>query len=639
MRAASAGKQATARNHGPGRRGAPAAAWAAAILAIAWLLLASVPKLPHLLATGVDDAWYYALNLIHRDGGRIGPDIAFTMGPLGYLTVPDPDLTPWWQPFLLRLCGWAGLVWGVWRLARVWPAWAAATAALALCSIHLLAGHYPDVWQASYLAVFAATAAAPSAAGLAAAGLMAGLTLLLKVNEALLACAIYALLVFHSRQAFPRRWPWLLAVPPAVLLAGCAAANGGIWTALPYLHWGVQVMLGYTEAASIAGPQWQTGLFLLTAAMLFAVPLLEDGLACLRSPLCWCAAVQAFMAFKHGMVRQDGHADLALVKLALAALFLMPLPRQEVSRRMLAVLMAFCGIFTWIYLAEARPRASQPAWNRLTPRGLAGGIATVAGYPAAYARMGEQSRRLREQLLLGEPFHSRIGAGSVDAFPDQVDWIRANGWKYRARPTIDAITAFTRRLSERNRAHLEGRAAPEWILYVHEAIDGRHPLMQDSGTVLAMLERYEPAHEDAKALLLERRRVPRRILFREIGSHTAGWDEPLALPPVSPPETLWAAFEIRPSLWGRLRWFWFRTSPVVLDVRFADGKVYWFRLLREFAQAPSPLDPLPRDLAQTAAYFRGESPADARPAQVVLRTSGPAEYGGRVRVRWYAARR
>lgn len=210
-----------------------------AVSGIAWLLAASMPALPLPIRATVDGAWYSALNLVHRDGGRIGPDIAFTMGPLGYLTVPDPEITPWWQPLLLRAAGWFGLIWGILRLARTWPPWAALGAAAVLCSAGLLAYHYPDTWQASYLATLIACAAAPSAGAYAVAGLLVGVTLLLKANEALTAFSLYGVLVIAHRGKLPKGasgfWRFRresCSGAPGPLTAGCGRlfpTCGGPW--------------------------------------------------------------------------------------------------------------------------------------------------------------------------------------------------------------------------------------------------------------------------------------------------------------------------------------------------------------------------------------------------------------------------
>lgn len=417
-------------------------------MGIAYLLASSMPAIPLPIRATVDGAWYSALNLIHRDGGRIGPDIAFTMGPLGYLTVPDPEITPWWQPLLLRAAGWFGLIWGILRLARTWPPWAALGAAAVLCSAGLLAYHYPDTWQASYLATLIACAAAPSAGAYAVAGLLVGVTLLLKANEALTAFSLYGVLVIAHRGKLPKGGLWLLAIPPGILLGGAWTLNGGMWTAFPYLRWAMEAVRGFTEAASIPGPLWQLGLFLLLWGCLFAVALMDSGLSCFRQPVFWCALLQAFQSFKHGFVRQDGHADLAFLKLAACAFFLLAAAREEAFRKVLVFLAMFACGFTWFYMAEARTPHFQRACVSLTPGGIAASARNLARYGESYARVGAQSRELHACRVMGEPYHSLIGAGSIDAFPDQIDWIRANRWNYRARPTIDAITAFTGPMNE-----------------------------------------------------------------------------------------------------------------------------------------------------------------------------------------------
>lgn len=612
----------------------------AALLGIFWLLAASMPRLPLPLPTGVDGAWYYALNLIHRDGGRIGPDITFTMGPLGYLTVPDPEITPWWQPLLLRTTAWVGLAWGVLRLARAWPLWAAFGASAVLASTALLAVHYPDSWQASYLAALLACAAAPSAGAYAVAGGLVGLTLLLKANEALLALALYVAVVAAHRRVLPKGGLWLLALPVGVLLAGAWAVNGGMGTVLPYLLWALEVVRGFTEAASVTGPLWQLGLFLLFWAAFFSLALMDSGLSCLRHPFFWCALLHAFQSFKHGMVRQDGHADLALLKLAAGAFFLLILMREQVLQKILVLTAVVACCFTWVYIAEVRQVHFRRACLSLAPGGLVAGARNLASYKVRYQETGAVARELRSGLTLGEPYHSLIGSASIDAFPDQIDWIRANQWNYRARPTLDAVTVFTARMNQRNARHFAGPRAPEFMLFFYQTVDARHPLIQDTGTVRALLERYEVVHEGPRALLLKRLEQPRPTGFRPVGETVAGWEEPFTAPAAGAGETIWAGFDIVPSPWGRLRWFIFRTDPPLIQVDFAGGESFWFRLQREIVSEPVPVSPLPRNLSETALYLRNQPlPSGAQVARLMLRTAGREQYIPLVRVRWYAATR
>ena len=611
-----------------------------AALFVAWLVAASLPKLPFPIPKHVDGAWYYALNLIHRDGGRIGPDIAFTMGPLGYLTVPDAEITPWWQALLLRAIGWAALAWGLARLVKAWPPWAAAAAAGVLCSMGSLAYHYPDTWQASSLALFLALIASPSAAGFAVTGVFVGITLLVKANEALIALSLYAVLVAAHRRSLPKGGLWFLGIPAAILLAGCQAFNGGMWTAWPYVRWAMEVVRGYTEAATMPGPVWQLGLLLLFWAVLFAVPLMDAGPGCFRHPAWWCALLHAFQGFKHGMVRQDGHADLSMARLAVCAFFLLATVREQAYRKALVLLAVFGCAFTWVHMSEVRQLHFRRASAYFTPGGIAATVRDLARYPARYLEVGRRSREIRSSLVLGEAFHARVGGGSVDAFPDQIDTIRANGWRYVPRPTIDAITAFTQSMNQFNASHMQGERAPEFMLFYFAAIDGRHPMLQDTGTLRAMFERYDLVEEGADVLLLQRRGQAPGLQLRPVGETSVGWEEGINPPTVRAPEVLWASFEIDPSPWGRLRWFLFRTDWPLLQADYADGVSPWYRLLREIAREPMPLSPLPRNLREAAMYWRNEPlPEGAEVKRIVLRTLGREQYAPRIRVRWFAASR
>ena len=57
-----------------------------------WVAVAALPTPPALLGIGLDASWGYALNIAHTQHLVFGKDVAFTYGPLGYLTVPDPEL-------------------------------------------------------------------------------------------------------------------------------------------------------------------------------------------------------------------------------------------------------------------------------------------------------------------------------------------------------------------------------------------------------------------------------------------------------------------------------------------------------------------------------------------------------------------
>ena len=283
----------------------------------------------------------------------------------------------------------------------------------------------------------------------------------------------------------------MLGTPAAILLAGCQAFNGGMWTAWPYLRWALEVVRGYTEVAAMPGPVWQLGLLLLFWAVLFALPLMDAGLGCFRHPAWWCALLHAFQGFKHGMVRQDGHADLSMARLAVCAFFLLATVREQAYRKALVLLAVFGCAFTWVHMSEVRQLHFRRASAYFTPGGIAATVRDLAHYPARYLEVGSRSREIRSSLVLGEAFHARVGRGSVDAFPDQIDTIRANGWRYVPRPTIDAITAFTQSMNQFNARHMQGERAPEFMLFYFAAIDGRHPMLQDTGTLRAMFERYD----------------------------------------------------------------------------------------------------------------------------------------------------
>lgn len=456
--------------------------WAAA----AWLLLGALPRRPWANGAGVDASWYLALNYIHEQGVRFGREIAYTAGPLAYLFTPEPEFASGHAVLALRIAIWGLIVLAVLAaMQRFGPAPGAAVA-FVLATQALLDRSPADVWQAAYMAALlsAAWAGGWAPVRLGIAGFAAGFSLLLKINEGWAATALfYVLCVSALRRHHPGRTQGiaLLALPPAILFAWFALAERDLLAVFPYLWNSIETMRGYSQAMSLDGPLWQLGLTLLYGGLILSVPALSSESSWLRQPVLFCFLLSAFMGFKHAMVRQDGHADLALQKLALAGLFLLPVCAGPCLQRALLLVLSFGSAFTWFYVAQEQPWLVRFAFSRLSASGIAAAAGNLVNWEREYQQLEQLSRGARAHLRLPEEFHQRIGRETVDGFPHCVDVIRANGWKYRPRPTIESSGAYTQALDQMNAAHFLSGRAPGFTLIVWETIDGRHPYLSGCG--------------------------------------------------------------------------------------------------------------------------------------------------------------
>ncbi len=613
-------------------------------MAATWLLLGALPRRPWANGTGVDASWYLALNHIHQQGIRFGREIAYTAGPLAYLFTPEPELVPALPVLALRLATWGVIVLAVLAaMQRFGPAPGAAVA-FVFSTQALLDRSPADVWQAAYMAALlsAAWAGAWAPVRLGVAGFAAGLSLLLKINEGWTATALYYMLCIPALWRHrPGRFQaiGLLALPPAILLAWFAWAERDVLAVFPYLWNSIETIRGYSQAMSLDGPLWQLGLTLLYGALILSIPALCCESSWLRQPAFLCFLLSAFMGFKHAMVRQDGHADLALQKLALAGLFLLAVCASPCVRQVLLLVLAFGSAFTWFYAVQEQQWLVRIALSRLAPSGIAGAAGNLLNWEREYGNLQRLSDSARVHLRLPEEFHQRIGGGSVDGFPHCVDVIRANGWKYRPRPTIESSAVYTTKLDRMNAAHFLSERAPGFVLIVWEAIDGRHPLLQDAATLHALRTRYQPVLNNDRALLLQRRPTPIQPLWTPAGESAASWDQRLPLPQPAPGEPIYIAADIRPSLYGSLRSFFLRSAPVHLRVWRRSGRESWYRTVPALLGTPVQISPLPDNLPALAATLHDPFLAEDDPVQAIAWiTPRPAEYSPLIRIRWSRVR-
>lgn len=614
-----------------------------AALPLVWLLLAVLPVIPFTIGTGIDASWNYALNIAHAKGFPFGTHLFFTMGPLGYLATPDPAYTGRGSVLVFITTTYLLLVYGVLRYAWFRGIGPAMIAAVVLVTQILFAHHFSDVWQAAYMAVFLAAAASSgrSLRDLVLSGFVVGFTLLFKVNEGITACAVFACLTAYSLYRSRTRKTTHLAIallPVVVLLAGMQILQGSWFSAVPYLRNSLDVMGGFSRAASMPGPVWQSGLAASYLVVIFAIAILLGGRAAVLGPGFIPALVVAFTAFKHGMVRQDGHADMVQVKIAIAALFLMVACAGSRYMRIVGALALFGAGFTVYLVAGSQPWLYRMGIRRVQPAGIVSSVRALAAFDRHWGarRAGIDANLL--PLRLDERFSEIIGGATVDAFPENIDVIRANGWNYRPRPGIQSSASFTPRLDRINAEYIEKTPASQYALFVWYAIDGRHPFLQDTRTLLALLNHYDVVYADDKALLMSRRTTKR---FREpewIGSTEAPWNQVVTVPTVGPGEALLAQIDIAPSLWGGIRAFLFRASAVYVQVNYRQGPQGFDRVVSSSLASGTIVSPLPHDLSELVAFLKGRSSPDSVVNIEWVSPGALLEYRRTIRMSWYRLR-
>jgi len=406
--------------------------------------------------------------------------------------------------------------------------------------------------------------------------------------------AVGVIVVLSIGDLVRRRVPFIAMTFAASIAVFWIVARQPLAILPRFIRNSVEVASGYGEGMSVTFPFFSPP-FLSDRVELAAFLMIAAAFLFMTARHAWdeAAAMLAvlFVAFKIGFMRQDGHDVDAAAVLALAVYIALPvrLIRGGMRERI-----------AWIALALA---ATQLFSGALTSRNLpdlpvqlASAAGTQAGALAHLATHGtDRLERRRAEVLarLRAYLQRRPEGSSFDLYPSASGVLIA--WQLPAarRPVFQACCAYTERLLDMNAAHLRTSRAPATILFEVNPLDKRFPTLDDSVSWREILRWYERVADNGRFQVLRRRHAPVDLLARERTTITARFGEPFAVPDPEG-DLLFARFDLRYTVAGRLMRFAYITPPLAATVTIAGEKPRRFRILPANARAGFLLSPLVR---------------------------------------------
>jgi len=594
-------------------------------LLLAVCAILTIPPPPGSLGAGLDPSFLYGVNMAWNRGMTHGRDFVFTYGPLSWLLFPDPDLVPRWPVLAYSWLTYAaGLVF-LWKtaLAQRWELRLCAAVWTAAIAMWL---HPVDRLQFTVIATMILfVLLRTSASGLAAA-CAAGLALVVKANDGIVAVAVLAAAVILTPVRDGVRWSRIAMLASPFCIA--AAVVGP--RALPgYLRWAVELSSGYSEAMGIGGPMWQ---FVAGAAGLVALALLSVAG---RNPLLRLAPAApcllvAFGAWKHAMVRHDAHADPLHVKLGVAAILLAAVAEPRRAR--------FAAAYAAVSVVAGAMVLYYAGGQRLPSPRLRDAAAAWADFGSYWEWIRQANRSALQTRALPPAVLDAVRGHTVEAVPYSIDLIRAAGLDWRPRPVVQTYSAYTPSLDSLNASHVAGPRAASRVLLEEGRVDSRHILLDDARSMRALVDHYDPVDVAGPVVVLARRAAPRFGQVVDLTSSTAAWGELTPVPAAPKGSRRIASIRVRLSPWGRLRKLLFRTTPVFVEQWFASGRVDTARILPRNLADGALFYGVPRGLAELARLFE---PAGEEPDRLIsmrLFTPGGREFDPQIQIEWKAVR-
>ena len=276
----------------------------------------------------------------------------------------------------------------------------------------------------------------------------------------------------------------------------------------------------------------------------------------------WLAAL-LFITWKHAFVRADRyHLEFYLFFVPVLVLLLEALPsRAGMTREWARATAAVCCVVGLLTL----PQMFFPGYLeyclkrpfRLGPQNVRALIQPrhyLAGMNAEFQR-----ERRNDQL---PKMRELIGESSVDIFGWSQAYALYNNLNYHPRPVFQSYAAYTPTLMRLNTSYFASPQAPEFVLFRLSSLDQRVPALDDAMLLREILCRYELVDGEDTFLLLRNTgtKASRITLLRE-GVIRPG--EPIILPKE---RDLWLKIQVQPKLVGRLRGLFYRPSEVHVKV-------------------------------------------------------------------------
>jgi hypothetical protein len=549
---------------------------------------------PRPLQGDFDSSWQFLLTTAFRQGAQFGRDIVYNYGPWALVVVSRGDSGGYLWLVAGRLLFACAMVFGIARIA----------------SRHL-SGWRRAAWMALVLAVANPPLVVPlvllvdrgwgkpstGQAGRTVTTLLilaCGLAMWTKFTAFVLIAVLCAVLL--ARDVLCSRWP----VPTGGILLSAAffwKLAGQSLSALPsFVRTNLSLALSYSEAQAVPGKKWVilTGT-LLCALVVWAAALdLVGRRVLLDVPAFAFIVFFIFVGFKEAFVRQDSfHLLDGMVGSVFPAAFVIlaasppawpgrGLQSGEGLRHMLAtvnwtVLLVLGAIFS-SYLLETDA-------GRWVVSDVASSLTSVFRMPTPSARTAAGERD-REQLRHADPIDPI--PGTTDLFPDRVGILAANGLSMRLRPVPQAFVAINEFLTGLNASFLRGPKRPDHVLFEIAPIDGRHPMVEDPLSLLALLSCYQPAGFTGHYLLLDAAgclEVQRTLIL----DTNIDPGKPVQIPPTAT-EPIWAEIVASPSAVEAISKTLLHLPPLQLAVN-TDGQHTLFTLPRELAKVGFLLSP------------------------------------------------
>jgi hypothetical protein len=557
----------------------------------------------------LDPSWQMALTYGWSHHWIYGQDIVFTYGPWGWLTTRYHDT----DTFLVRFA-WE-LVWKTTAtLFFVRAAWHLSTfrrcvALLAgLLILPLVGDTLPTLVIAGAGAWGIRRYANPPIILILVGAALGFLSLQKFTYLALSMCAVSGVTLRYLMGRDYRRGTIFIVSWSTSLLAGWLIAGQPI-SALPhFLQRSFWISADYSSAMGLEESRTIFWFGLASVVTFFGsiwrLPVVRN------LPMFLMLTGCAFVSWKQGFVRADGHAMgffHSMIFAGLAAPLCIDLTRFNRAASAILVVIAVSGSI-----------AVEPGLASILHYLLRDHISdSINILPSPQNFRRKLDEQFTNQRIINDlpQVRTTIGTAGIDQFGYEQAVVLLNGFNYRPRPVLQGYQAYSGRLSELNQNFYLSPAAPEFTLVRLQTIDGRYPTLDDAAVLPLLITDHDWLLSEKGFTLLRRHANPAALELVPLASGrlrygTEAWT-------LESPTThgIWAMIDAPLSWLGWLRTIFYKAPVVTLVLSEQTGLEKRFRLVTSASRDGFLLSPMLLDTADFDAlshHHSGRPPAGFR---------------------------
>lgn len=395
-----------------------------------------------------------------------------------------------------------------------------------------------------------------------------------------------------------RKWLYAILIPisAALSMLGFWIFSGQqIGDLILYYTSISSIIAGYSDAMSSRGNGWEIVSYATVSVLISIYIWLKGGFSSKNIYLLALFSLFLFINFKAGFVRHDEHSLMCGIAIVFTAL----LTSNIFPSKLALALTLLAGMVLLQTENSHKQQVLKSAFEQIH---------------ATYTRSWEGAK-LRTQYhdQIENQFKQSLDAlaklrplpllaGKSDIYPFDQAYLIASGNQWVTRPVLQSYSAYNPKLSELNNEFLKSKQTPDNIFFRMATIDGRLPASDDGKSWSTLLSQYHLISSNKDYVILRKNsssESSEKINIISLKTYPVNtW---IDLP--ATPQNLYASVDIQPTLLGRMKTIFFKSSELGIAARLEDGSVKQFRLIPGMASSNFLLSPLIEKTAEFSLLY------------------------------------